>query len=84
MSEQRILTPKRVLLYRIDVKSKGRVTREPPEKFPIGGDCLFSKKNRAMSGGEKGLAMERWAGEQYNGKGVETRDKNKKLAIHCK
>jgi hypothetical protein len=35
MSELRILTPNWVLLYRIDVKSIGRVTREPPEKFSL-------------------------------------------------
>jgi len=46
MIEQGILTPKWVLLYRIDVKSKGRVTREPAEKFSIGEDCLFSKSFR--------------------------------------
>jgi hypothetical protein len=45
MIEHGILTPKWVLLYRIDVKSKGRVTREAAEKFSIGEDCLFSKSD---------------------------------------
>jgi hypothetical protein len=52
-----------VLLYRIDVKSKGRVTREAAEKFSIGEDCLFSKSNDPMPGTECG---EMRSGEQEN------------------
>jgi hypothetical protein len=39
LDEQRILTPKRVFLYRIDVERKGRVTRQSPEMFSI---AIFS------------------------------------------
>jgi hypothetical protein len=43
MSKLRILTPKQGLLYSIDVKSKGRVTREGPEKCPHGEDSSSVK-----------------------------------------
>jgi hypothetical protein len=72
-----------VLLYRIDVKSKGRVTREAPEIFSIGENYLFSKRNHAMTGRE-GLGEGKASRRIMQEKGLDLAATNKRLAMHCK